>query len=147
MNILVDADACPVIDIIEKVAFEYKLKLSIFSDIYHNLKVDYGRVVKVDRAYQSVDIAIVNECQQGDIVITQDYGLASLILGKGGYALNHNGQTFTKGNIGYFLMKRHQNLKIRKGGGRHKGPKKRTEIDNLKFEEVFRKVVEENISL
>jgi hypothetical protein len=141
MKILVDADACPVIKIVEKLACEFNLELIIFADIYHNIEIGYGKLIQVDKGFQAVDMNIANGCQKNDIVITQDYGLASLVLGRGALVLNYDGQHFTKENIDYLLMKRHLYAKIRRGKGRHKGPNKRTNLDDLNFENSLRDTI------
>ena len=144
MRILVDADACPVLNIIEDVASEYGIELCIYSDITHDLEVGYGKIIKLDRGDQAVDMAILNNCAEGDIIITGDYGLASLVLNRGALALSFSGRVFNEKNIEYLLMKRHINAKIRRGGGRHKGPSKRTKEDDDHFRERLLKIIKEN---
>ncbi|MDD3365292.1 MAG: YaiI/YqxD family protein [Syntrophomonas sp.] len=145
MKILVDADACPVKDIIEKAAKEYKLKLILVSNINHLIQSDYGEVVVVDGLSQAADMAIINLTRTGDIVITQDYGLASIVLAKGGMALHPLGKQFTEDNIDGLLMQRYINNKVRKAGGRIHGPHKRNAADNSLFEERIRAIIDKGL--
>ena len=147
MRILVDADACPVLNIIENLAEKYDLDLIIFSDIYHNLTSEYGNIIKMDKKDQSVDMAIYNQTQKEDIVVTQDYGLAAMVLSKKCKVLNNKGKIFTDDNIDYLLMRRHQNSKLRRAGKKHPNPKKRKEKDDIEFEKYLKKVIEDNMKL
>lgn len=141
LNILVDADACPVKDIIIKVARAHKIPVTMYIDNTHILNDDYCKVITVDKARDSVDIALLNATRKGDIVITQDYGVAAMALGRGAGAINQNGLIYSKDNIDRLLFERHLGQRVRRGGGRTAGPKKRTKEDNLQFEMVFRELV------
>lgn len=96
----------------------------------------------VDKDRDSVDIALANRLKKGDIVVTQDYGVAAMALPKGAYALNQNGLVYTDQNIDRLLFERHLGQKVRRGGGRTGGPRKRTEEDNQNFEREFRKLIQ-----
>ena len=76
-----------------------------------------------------------------DIVVTQDYGLAAMVLGKGAVAINQNGLVFSDENMDRLLMERHIGQRIRRGGGRTKGPAKRTKDDDARFEDALRKLL------
>ena len=69
--------------------------------------------------------------------MTQDFGLAAMVLGKGARAVNQNGLVYTNENIDKLLMERYIGAKVRRGGGRTKGPAKRTKEDNERFETIF----------
>ena len=142
LRILVDADACPVLDIIEDIAKNKGIKLLVYTDITHDLHIDYGKIIKLDRGNQAVDMAVLNNCKKGDIVVTGDFGLASLVINKGVNTLGFSGRIYNNKNIDYLLMKRHINAKIRRGGGRHKGPGKRTDEDDKHFRKQLVKVIE-----
>jgi hypothetical protein len=146
MKILVDADACPVKDIIEKVAKKYHLELILVSNINHLIDSAYGEVVVVDGLSQAADMAIINRTVTGDIVITQDYGLASIALAKGGLALHPVGKQFTEDNIDGLLMQRYINDKVRRAGGRIHGPQKRNAADNSLFEERLSAIINNYVS-
>lgn len=144
MKILVDADACPVKSIIIKVAKEYRLSVVMLIDTSHQLDDGYSEVVMVDKQRDSVDIALVNRAASGDIVVTQDYGLASIVIAKGAKAVNQNGMIYSSENIDRLLFERHISQKVRRSGGRVSGPRKRTKEDDNKFETVFRNLLEDN---
>ncbi|MFW5976853.1 MAG: YaiI/YqxD family protein [Bacillota bacterium] len=144
MRILVDADSCPVLDIIEKIARNYNLDLLIFSDIYHNIKSDYGKIKKVDRKDEEADMILFNHSRSRDIVITQDYGLAAMLLSKDCKVINNKGQIFSDDNIDYLLMKRHHNSKLRRAGKKHPTAKKRKKKDDIKFKKSLEKIIKLN---
>ncbi len=141
MKILVDADACPVKDIIINVAKKYNVEVLMFIDTSHVLKSDYAKVFVVDKAADSVDIALANNTLKGDVVVTQDYGVAALALGKGAKGINQNGLVFTNDNIDRLLFERHIGKKVRKSGQRTKGPQKRTTDDDIAFLNAFEKLI------
>lgn len=143
MRILVDADACPVVPIIARVAREYKLEVILFTDTNHMINQKYGKVIIVDKGKDSVDMAIVNRTTSDDIIITQDYGLAAMILSRRAKAMNQNGMIFTNENIDRLLLQRHVGQKIRNAGGRTPNIKKRTKENDLHFEKSFRKLIQD----
>lgn len=117
MKILVDADACPVRHIIIKVAGEHKIPVTMFTDTSHIINDGYSDTVTVDKSRDSVDIALANKVTEGDIVVTQDYGVAAMVLPKGAMAVNQNGLVYTDGNIDKLLFERHLSQKVRRSGG------------------------------
>jgi uncharacterized protein len=142
MKILVDADACPVKDIIVKIAKINKISVLMFVDTSHLLVDGYSEVITVDKAKDSVDIALINKASKGDIVITQDYGLAAMVLGKGGVAINQNGLLYTTENMDRLLFERHLSQKARRSKIRTGKIKKRTKVDNNSFEKAFMEQIE-----
>ena len=141
MRILVDADACPVKEIIVRLAKESSIPVTMLIDTSHQLNDGYSKVITVDKQADSVDFALMGLLATDDIVVTQDFGLAAMVLGKGARAVNQNGLIFTNENIDKLLIERHIGQKIRRGGGRTKGPSKRTKEDNDRFEAVFTKLL------
>jgi len=137
MQILVDADACPVKEIIVRVARGRKIPVTMLIDTSHQINDGYSSVIIVDKAADSVDFALMSLLTSSDIVVTQDYGLAAMVLGKGAKAINQNGLIYTNDNIDRLLMERHVNAKIQRSGGRTKGFAKRTKEDNDMFEMAF----------
>lgn len=137
MQILVDADACPVKEIIVRIARQKNIPVTLFSDTSHLLGDGYSTVVIVGKEKDGADIALVNAAQKGDIVVTQDYGVAAMALGKGAKALNQNGLIYSGQNMDRLLFERHIAQKVRRGGGRLKGPLKRTREDDEKFEKAL----------
>src|SRR5690554_2545692 len=142
MRILIDGDACSVIRITEEVARKKGIEVVIFTDITHQIKTE-SQLIVVDKANQSVDLALYNYCKKGDLVITQDYGLAALVLSKGARAINESGLVYDRGNIDYLLLRRHLHARMRRAGLRHPGPGKRTVEDDLRFEKVLLNLIEE----
>ena len=88
MKIYVDADACPVVAIVEQIAKEYEIPVTLLCDTNHVLYSDYSEVVTVGAGADAVDFKLVSLCHKGDIVVTQDYGVAAMILGKGAYGIH-----------------------------------------------------------
>lgn len=143
MKILVDADACPVVKIVERVAKQYEIECILLCDTNHVLYSDYSEVKIIGAGADAVDFTLLNLCKKGDIVVTQDYGVAAMILGKGAYGIHQSGKWYTNDNIDQMLMERHLSKKARMGKGKHhlKGPSKRTEEDDKRFEESFLRLV------
>ncbi len=144
MKILVDADACPVVRIVERVAKNNKKPVILLCDTNHVLQSDYSEVKVIGAGADAVDFALVNVCSKGDIVVTQDYGVAAMILGKGAYGIHQSGKWYTNENIDQMLMERHMAKKARRSKSKHhlKGPAKRTEEDDLRFESSFIRLIE-----
>lgn len=107
MKILVDADACPVVKQVEKVAKRYNIPTVLLCDTSHIMNTTYSEVKIIGSGADAVDFALVNMCQKGDIAVTQDYGVAAMVLSKGGYCIHQSGKIFTDDNIGGLLMDRH----------------------------------------
>ena len=141
MQILVDADACPVKQIIVKLAKQRNIPVTMLIDTSHELNDGYSKVITVDKQADSVDYALMGLLTREDIVVTQDFGLAAMVIGKGAKAINQNGLIFTDDNMDKLLMERHIGQKIRRGGGRTKGPAKRTKEDDARFEAAFEKLL------
>ena len=146
MKILVDADACPVVRIVEQTAERYKIPVVLLCDTNHVLQSSYSEIKVIGAGADAVDFALVNQCGKGDIVVTQDYGVAAMILGKGAHGIHQSGKWYTNENIDQMLMERHLAKKARmgKGKGKHhlKGPAKRTEDDDERFQESLCKLIE-----
>lgn len=143
MQIFVDADACPVVRIVEKVAQKYGIAVTLLCDTNHILRSEYSKVIVVGAGADAVDYKLISICHKGDIVVSQDYGVAAMALGKGAYAIHQSGKWYTNDNIDQMLMERHLNKKARRGSRKNhlKGPKKRTEEDDEKFAQSFEKLV------
>lgn len=134
MKIIIDGDACPGISIIEKIAKKNEVPVIIYCDINHFIQSDYSQVKIVDSGFQSVDMYVMNETQKGDIVVSQDYGVAAICLSKKAKVINPKGYVYTEENIDRLLEERHMSQKIRRGGGKTSNPKKRTEDDDIRLE-------------
>ena len=143
MQIYVDADACPVVDIVEKIAKKYQISVTLLCDTNHILTSGYSEVVVVGAGADAVDYKLISLCRRGDIVVTQDYGVAAMTLGKSAYAIHQSGKWYTDENIDQMLMERHLNKKARRASHKNhlKGPKKRTEEDDERFAQSFERMV------
>jgi len=108
------------------------LTVYLVTNIHHEGDATHRLVV--DGRAQAVDLAIINRLVAGDVVITQDIGLAALVLGKRGYALHPDGREFISEEMPLVLEMREAAARHRRGGGRTKGPKKRTEADDRQFQ-------------
>lgn len=147
MEIFVDADACPVITQIEKVAVSHGISCTLLCDTNHLLFSDTSEIKVIGAGPDAVDFALINLCRRGDIVVTQDYGVAALALGKGAYAIHQSGRVFTDDNIEGLLHDRYLNKKASRSSGKHhiKGNSPRTREDDITFEKSFEKLVEEAV--
>ena len=144
MTIYIDADACPVTRIAEGIAREYGIPVTLLCDTSHRLMSEYSTVKVIGEGADAVDLALINLCRRGDIVITQDYGVAALALGKGAKAIHQSGKWYMDGNIDSLLMERHLARKARNSKKHHlKGPPRRTEEDDRRFAESFERLIEE----
>ena len=143
MKIFVDADACPVVRIIEKLAKKYKIPCTLLCDTNHVLSSDYSEVVIVGAGADAVDFKLISLISRGDICVSQDYGVAAMALGKGCYAIHQSGKWYTNENIDQMLMERHLAKKARRSTKKHhlKGPAKRTAEDDERFEASLEKMI------
>ncbi|MBO5420788.1 MAG: YaiI/YqxD family protein [Clostridia bacterium] len=143
MKIFIDADGCPVVDITVRIAKKYSLECFIICDTAHEFQKEGAKTVVVEKGADSVDFRLVNLVSAGDIVVTQDYGLAAMCLARKAVPLSQNGLVFTDKNIDELLFSRYVSKKIRNAGGRLKGPSKRTDEQDKRFEEVLEKLIQQ----
>ena len=143
MKILVDADACPVVSIVEHMAEKYGIPVILLCDTNHVLQSEYSEVKVIGAGADAVDFALVGLCQKGDLVVTQDYGVAAMILGKGAYGIHQSGKWYTDENIDRMLMERHISKKVHRSKSKHhlRGPAKRTAEDDTRFEESLERLI------
>jgi uncharacterized protein len=143
MRIYIDADACPVVRIAEKIAIKYEIPVTLLCDTNHVLSSDYSQIKIIGAGPDAVDFALVNLCKAGDIVITQDYGVAAMALGKGAYCIHQSGRWYTDDNINSMLNERYMAKKARMASSKNhlKGPRKRTAEDDKRFEESFERLI------
>lgn len=141
MRIFIDADGCPVVKLTMKVAIKNGLKVTVVKN--HAVHIEnpnpaFVDVATVDTTRDSADYYIANHMSAGDLVITQDYGLAAMVLAKNGYGMSQNGLVFTTFNIDQLLDRRHFNQEMRRKHKKHNSKfKKRTKEDDLKFESAL----------
>ena len=141
MKLLIDADGCPVVDIAVRLARQHNIECLILCDTAHEFSKEGARTITVSKGADSVDFALVNLLKKGDIVVTQDYGLAAMCLARGAVSLNQNDMVYTDDNIDALLHQRHTAQKIRRGGGRLKGPPKRSAEADRAFEATLEKIL------
>ena len=137
MRILIDGDGCPVIDPAIKISQQMELEVILFCDTAHFFDKEGVTVITVTQGNDATDFRLVNTVEKGDIIITQDYGLAAMGLAKGAYPINQNGLLYTDKNIDQLLFSRHIGKEVRRQGGRTKGPRKRTKMQDEAFEKAF----------
>ena len=139
MTVFIVDDACPVKGIWEKNCRGKGIAVIAVCDTSHIINFEYMEIKVVDKGSGSADIAIVNLCKKSDIVITQDYGVASMALGKGSYVLHQSGMEYTHQNIENLMEMRHVASEFRRKNSKHhlKGPKKRTKEDDERFTSSF----------
>lgn len=142
MKVLVDADACPVTDIAVSLCRQYSTLCFLLCDTAHEFYRDGAQTLIFDKGADSVDFALVNRVDAGDIVVTQDYGLASMCLAKGARVLHQDGWLYTADNIDALLFSRHESGKYRRAGGRTKGPKKREKAQDDAFRDALQQMLQ-----
>jgi len=142
MRVLIDADGCPVVDITVKLCVEKQIPCYILCDTAHQMQRDGATTLIFDKGADSVDFALVNRVAPGDVVITQDYGLASMCLAKHARVLHQDGWEYTQWNIDALLFQRHAAKEYRVAGGRTKGPPKRKQEQNTAFLAALQQIVQ-----
>ncbi|NLI21148.1 MAG: YaiI/YqxD family protein [Clostridiales bacterium] len=133
MKMLIDADACPVVDICIDCAGKHDMPVWLICDTAHQMDRDGASTIVVTRGADSADFRLVNLIQPGDLVITQDYGLAAMSLARKARVLHQSGMRYTDDNIDSLLLARHTARKVRMAGGRMRGPAKRTRTEDEAF--------------
>ena len=143
MRVFIDADACPVVSIVENISKKYNIPVTLLCDTNHVLTSEYSEVIVVGAGADAVDYKLISICHRGDIVVSQDYGVAAMALGKGAFAIHQSGKWYTNDNIDQMLMERHLNKKARRSFHKNhiKGLKKRTEEDDERFTQSFEKMI------
>jgi uncharacterized protein YaiI (UPF0178 family) len=142
-HIVVDGDACPVKQEIAITARRFSVPVIMVSSYDHLIREEEGvTAVQVDRSDQSADLYIANHITRGDIVVTQDYGLAALALAKGCYVISNRGLKYDDGNIELMLDRRHHQAKARRMGKHSKGPRPITAEDKTFFQHNLTKILE-----
>lgn len=144
MKIYIDADGCPVVRNTLKIAKKFGVLCVIICDTAHQIEHEGAETIVVSQGADSVDFRLVNLISKGDIVITQDYGLAAMCLGKKAIVLHQDGKQYTEENISGLLEFRAIGKKIRRNGGRMKGLQKRTVQQDLEFEKALLELLKQH---
>ncbi len=134
MRLFIDADGCPVTKIAVRAAQARGVPCTVICDTSHRFDLPGAEVITVEKGADSADFRLVNMIQQGDIAITQDYGLAAMCLSRGALVLHQDGKQYTSENIDGLLAFRAFSKRIRRGGGRLRGAPKRTPEQDKAFE-------------
>ncbi|HIT54612.1 MAG TPA: YaiI/YqxD family protein [Candidatus Fimivicinus intestinavium] len=142
MQVLIDADGCPVVDCAIRVARRFGLPVLLLCDTSHVFSRPGAQTVTVSKGADSADFALVNLLRPGDAAVTQDYGLAAMCLARGAFPIHQDGWRYTPENIDALLLARHTAKKLRRAGGRLKGPSKRTAEQDQAFEQAFIQLLE-----
>lgn len=141
MKILIDADACP--RSVLQISLQLGRKLSVpvwtVASFNHNISSDHH--VVVGNASQEADLKVMNLTEPGDIIVTQDFGLAAMVVAKGASALGPTGKEYRSETLDFLLEERELKAKFRRSGGRTKGPKKRTTEEDKQFEETLKRLL------
>ena len=145
MKVLIDADACPVVDITIRVCREFGVQCLLMCDTAHRMEREGAQTLVFDKGSDSVDFALVNRVQPGDIVITQDYGLASMCLAKRVRILHQDGWEYTEYNISGLMEQRHAAKKFRMSGGRTKGPARRKPEQDTAFRNALHSLLQQSV--
>ncbi len=138
MKLWIDADACPVVDLAIDIASRAGVPVTLVCDDAHVMNRPGADTITVLRSADSADLRLVNLLGPGDAAVTQDYGLAALCLARGARALDQNGRIYDESNMDALLAMRHVSAKIRRGGGRLRGPRKRTPEQDRAFAQSLR---------
>ena len=141
MKLLIDADGCPVVDIAISVANENNMECIILCDTSHFFEREGAKTITVSRGPDSVDFALVNMLEPGDLAVTQDYGLAAMCLARRAIPISQDGLIYSDDNIEGLLMSRHNAKKIRESGGRLKGNPKRISAQDDTFKQKLRMLI------
>ncbi|SMD03382.1 YaiI/YqxD family protein [Sporomusa malonica] len=141
MKILIDADACPkaALQICVRIGQKYNIPVWTVASFNHNIVSDHH--VVVGSASQEADIKLINLTDPSDVIVTQDWGLASMVLGKSAYCLSPTGKVYSPETIEFLLEEREMKAKFRRGGGRTKGPSKRAREDDQRFEAAIERLI------
>ena len=144
MRILIDADGCPVVNQAIRLGNRAGLEVILLCDTSHVFQREGARTITVSKGADSVDFALVNRLAPGDVVITQDYGLAAMCLAKRAKVLHQDGMRYSPDNIDALLLARHTARKIRQAGGRLRGSAKRKPEQDRAFEEALERLLSES---
>lgn len=145
MRLLIDADGCPVVRIAAVCAMQRSIPVTLVCDSAHLFDLPGAEVITVPKGADSADFRLVNMIRAGDVVVTQDYGLAAMSLARRAHVVSQNGLIYTDDNIDSLLLARHTSRKLRNAGVRMKGPAKRTREQDAAFLMTLEKILDSNM--
>lgn len=142
MKIIIDADACPknVLKYTLDIGKKNFIKVVSVASFNHNIDSDLHIIV--GNASQEADLKIINISESGDIIITQDWGLAAVVLSKNAAAISPSGIEYLADKMTFMLEEREMKAKFRREGGRTRGPSKRTDQDDIHYARTLEKVIQ-----
>ncbi|MEW6458103.1 MAG: DUF188 domain-containing protein [Bacillota bacterium] len=134
MKLIIDADACPrgALEICRRLGRAFDVPVWTVASFNHRIESD--RHIVVGDAPEETDIAVANATREGDVVVTQDWGLAALVLGRKARAVSPDGRVYRPETVAFLLEERAIKFRFRRGGGRTKGPRRRTAADDRRLE-------------
>ena len=141
VTILIDADGCPVVESTLRIAKRNKIPVILLCDTSHVFERDGVQTITVSKGADSVDFRLVNLVHPGDLVVTQDYGLAAMCLARRARPIHQDGMLYTGENIDALLLQRHMAQKIRRAGGRTRGSRKRSPQQDAAFEQALEQLI------
>ncbi|NLX75546.1 MAG: DUF188 domain-containing protein [Synergistaceae bacterium] len=141
MKIIVDADACPKNVLLYTIKAGKKANIQVVTVASFNHNIESDLHITVGNASQEADIKVMNLTEAGDIVITQDWGLAAMVLSKKAYAINPIGIEYLSDKMDFMLEERNIKAEFRKSGGRTKGPSKRKSEDDDRFSKTLDSII------
>ena len=136
MKLCIDADGCPVAALAAALAREHGIPCVLFCDTAHQIEYPGAQTITVSKGRDSADFALVNAIAKGDLVVTQDYGLAAMSLARGARVLHQDG-------IEGLLFSRHAAQKARRAGQRLRGAKKREPAQDEAFSRALAQILAE----
>ena len=145
MKVLIDADGCPVVDIALRLCRQFQIPCLLLCDTAHQMQRQGAQTLVFDKGADSVDFALVNRAAANDLVITQDYGLASMCLARKARVLHQDGWEYTEDNIQALLFQRSESRRYRASGGRLKGPAKRRPEQDAAFQQAMERILQQSV--
>lgn len=142
MKIFVDGDGCPVVNLTIEIAKSFEIDIVVVKNYCHEINNEYATIITVDKSRDSADYYIANNVNKGDIVVTQDYGLAAMAIAKNAVCINQNGLIITSDNINQLLGRRHFNQELRRKHNKYTKFKKRSPESDLYFEKNIKFLIQ-----
>jgi uncharacterized protein len=145
IKIIIDADACPkaVLKICLEQGRRFNVPVYTVASFRHNIESDHH--ITVGDNAEETDLKIMNLTKPWDIAVTQDFGLAAMLLGRGARCLNPKGHEYNRETIAFLLEERAASARHRRSGGRTKGPKKRTADCDERFSQTLESILRQTI--